>query len=346
LDEIHKSKDVLMNMIDRDSLYPLLFEPIYKERIWGGTQMTEVLHRDVPKFSDPVGEAWEIVDREDEQSVVSNGALKGTTIHQLIEFYGKSLLGSKFSGGRFPLLVKLIDAEQRLSLQVHPDEQACARLGGGAEPKTEMWYIISATRRATIMAGMNPRSTRQQLVETLNSPEVENHLQVYPSQPGDAYFITSGTLHAIGEGNLLLEIQQNSDTTYRVSDWGRVDSNGNPRELHVEKAMESINFTNRTSPRVPGVVGSVPHNRKFPIVNRCRFFTVDDLRLKDSWMDNTASSGSFHLISAINKPVELGNKEYKVELAPGQSCLIPATFGAYSIKPLETGETDVLKTTL
>lgn len=335
-----------MTLLDKNELYPLTFEPVYKDRIWGGRQLTTVLHREVPQRPSPVGESWELVDRDDEQSVVNNGMLKGTTLRQLIKTYGKAMFGSKFCGTRFPLLVKIIDAGERLSLQVHPDEQACGRIGEGAEPKTEMWYVIAAEKGATIMAGMNPRATRQQLLDALDSPDVEKYLQIYPSQPGDAYFIISGTLHAIGAGNLLLEIQQNSDTTYRVSDWGRTDADGKPRELHVDKAIESINFTNRSSPRIPGVVGSVSHNRKFPVVNRCRFFTVDDLRLRQVWRDDTSLSGSFHLISAINQPVRVGRDRHAVELMPGRSCLVPANFGAYSITPLDSSETDVLKTTL
>lgn len=335
-----------MEMIDRSELYPLIFDPLYKERLWGGSQLTSVLHRDVPAGKDPIGESWEIVDRDDAQSIVCNGSLAGVKISQLVKHYGKNLLGGKFSGGRFPLLVKLIDAGQRLSLQVHPDEEACSRIGDGAEPKTEMWYIIAAQKDARIMAGMNPRSTKRQLLELLNSPEVENQLQVYKSQPGDAYFISAGIIHAIDAGNLLLEIQQNSDTTYRVSDWGRVDSDGKPRELHVAKGMESINFTNRTSSRIPGVVGDVGHNRKFPVTNHCRFFSVDDLRLVGDWRDDTVQSGSFHLLSAINRPVKVGKNEKTVDLAPGQSCLVPACFGTYFIIPLESGVSNVLRTTI
>jgi mannose-6-phosphate isomerase len=334
-------------MIDRDKLYPLIFEPIYHGKMWGGAQIKDFLKReDVPDLDEPVGESWELVDREDEQSVVANGALKGTTLGQLIKHYGKALMGHKFNGGRFPLLVKIIDASERLSLQVHPDEQACARIGDGAEPKTEMWYILNARKGAKIMAGMNPRSTKQQLLNTMQTADVEDHLQVFRSEPGDAYFITSGTLHAIGEGNLLLEVQQNSDTTYRVSDWGRVDDNGNPRELHVEKALESINYINRASPRIPGVVGVVNHNRKFPVVNRCRFFDVVDLRLVNEWNENTSASGSFHLITCVNKPIRLETSECNVDLVPGQTSLVPACLGAYRILLLEDGETDVLRTTL
>jgi mannose-6-phosphate isomerase len=334
-------------MIDRDKLYPLIFQPIYLSKMWGGTQIKEFLKRDdMPDSKEPVGESWELVDREDEQSVVVNGPLKGTTIAQLVKHYGKTLMGSKYTGGRFPLLVKIIDASERLSLQVHPDEQACARLGDGAEPKTEMWYILNSQKGAKIMAGVNSRSTKQQLLSTMQTAEVEKHLQVFESEPNDAYFISSGTLHAIGEGNLLIEIQQNSDTTYRVSDWGRVDKDGKSRELHVEKALESINYINRTSPRIPGVVGVVKHNRKFPVVNRCRFFTVDDLRLIGEWNENTTVSGSFHLITCINKHIRISTNDSNVDLNPGQTCLIPASLGAYRILPMEPGETDVLRTTL
>jgi len=334
-------------MIDRDKLYPLVFQPIYLGKMWGGTQIKEFLKRDdIPDLKEPVGESWELVDREDEQSVVANGPLKGATITQLVKHYGKALMGSKYTGGRFPLLVKIIDASERLSLQVHPDEQACARLGDGAEPKTEMWYILNAKKGAKIMAGVNSRSTKQQLLSTIQTAEVEKHLQVFESEPSDAYFISSGTLHAIGEGNLLVEIQQNSDTTYRVSDWGRVDKDDKPRELHLEKALESINYINRTSPRIPGVAGVVQHNRKFPVVNRCRFFTVDDLRLIGEWNEDTTVSGSFHLITCVNKHIRISTNDSNVDLNPGQTCLIPASLGAYRILPMEPGETDVLRTTL
>lgn len=332
-------------MINSSDLYPLCFKPIYKTVMWGGDQLATVLHRELPSTSEPVGESWEIVDRDDEQSVVTNGPLAGKTIHELIVACGGALLGNNQRDlKKFPLLVKIIDAGQRLSLQVHPDADACRRIGGGAEPKTEMWYIIAARPGAKIMAGMNPRSTRQQLISSISSQEVEKHLQVFKSEPGDAYYIASGTIHAIGEGNLLLEIQQSSDTTYRVSDWGRVGSDGKPRELHLQQAMESINFVDRTSPRIAGVSGTASHNRKFPAINRCPFFKVDDLRLVDEWPDNTNPGGSFHLISAINGAISVGRGEYTVKLEAGASCLIPACFGAYSIKPLENREITVLKT--
>ena len=339
----------MSDFVDFSRLYPLKFTPIYQERIWGGSQMTEVLHRDVPAGKDPIGESWELVDRDGENSVLANGSMAGKTLEELVHHYGRELIGRKAkSADRFPLLVKLIDAGDRLSLQVHPDEEACRILGNGAEPKTEMWYIIAARKEAQILAGLQGRATRQQLMNRLSSPDVENLLQVYPSQPGDAYFITAGTLHAIGGGNLILEIQQNSDTTYRVSDWGRVDAAGKSRQLHIEQGVQSINFMNRTSPRIAGVAGQTSHNRKFDVVSICPFFTVADLRLVTTWNDDTTAAGSFHLVSAINGPIRVGKGDEidrSVELAAGETVLVPACFGAYIIEPLG-GECTVIRTTL
>jgi len=151
-------------MIDRDKLYPLIFKPVYHGKMWGGSQIKDFLKRDgLPDLEEPIGESWELVDRADEQSVVVNGPLKGKTISELVKHYGKSLLGSKYNGGVFPLLVKIIDAGERLSLQVHPDEQACARIGGGAEPKTEMWYIIQAEEGSKLISGFKKDVTKEQV---------------------------------------------------------------------------------------------------------------------------------------------------------------------------------------
>ncbi len=330
-------------------LYPLKFEPIYQERIWGGDQLQTVLKRQLPETDQPIGESWELSDREEACSRVVNGPMAGRTLHELVTHFGRALLGRQARRlDRFPLLVKLIDAGERLSLQVHPDEAAARRIGGGAEAKTEMWYVMSARRDARILAGLLGRATKQQLVADIASPTVENFLQSYPSQPGDAYFITAGTLHAIGGGNLILEIQQNSDTTYRVSDWGRVDAAGRSRELHVEQGMQAIDFTNRVSPRIAGVVGATIHNRKFDVVVHCPFFQVSDLHLVDTWSDNTRED-SFHLLSAINAPVLVGKPgipERQTRIEPGETVLVPAAMAGYVIEPLMAGETRVVKTTL
>lgn len=334
-------------MIDSSKLYPLKFTPIYMERVWGGTMMPEVLGRSLPTANAPIGESWELVDRNEVKSVIANGELAGTTLSELVATAGKSLMGSK-AGDRkqFPLMVKLIDAGDRLSLQVHPDEQACRIIGNGAEPKTEMWYVIAARPEAKIFAGLAGHATKVQLMDMLDSPDVDTLMQTYNSKEGDAYFITSGTLHAIGAGNLILEIQQNSDTTYRVNDWGRLGSDGKPRTLHKEEGLKSINFMNRTSPRVPGAVGSRNFNRKFDVVKLCPFFKVSDLRLHHVWQDDTAPGESFHLYSAIKNRFEVGEGERTAILSPGETVLIPACFGKYSVTPLDEGEATVVKTTL
>lgn len=334
--------------LDASRLYPLKFHHICMERVWGGSMMTEVLKRELPPHDAPIGESWELVDREDENSVVSNGELAGATLHELFLHYRGALAGRLGTrSDRFPLLVKIIDAGERLSLQVHPDEQACRELGNGAEPKTEMWYVIANRPGARILAGLDGRATKIRLKSALDSPvELEAMLQSYISQPGDAYYIFSGTLHAIGAGNLILEIQQNSDTTYRVNDWGRVGVDGKPRKLHREEGMRSINFANRTSPRIAGVVGETNFNRKFDVVKNCPFFQVFDLRLRSQWRDTTAPGDSFHLLSAIRNRISVGRDDRMTEVSPGETVLVPGCFGDYTIQPLESGETVAVKTTL
>ena len=332
---------------DAEALYPLVFSPIYRERIWGGTLMREVLGREQPATAAPIGESWEVSDRPDADSTVRNGALAGCTLHELLMHYGTALVGGTARPERFPLLVKLIDAGERLSLQVHPDEIACRSLPG-AEPKTEMWYIIAARRGACILAGLEPRATLVQTKALLDSPEVEQVLRRHPSVPGDGYFIPAGTLHAIGAGNLILEIQQNSDTTYRLSDWGRVDAQGRPRELHVEQGLASVHFTDRSNPRIAGAADTARHNRKFPLVKQCRHFSVDDLRLADVWHDTTASGGGFHLLSCVGTPVAVKlNSGAETELKAGETALVPFACGAYRIEPAEhDGTAAVIRTSV
>ena len=333
-----------MQKLEKENLYPLLFTPIYKELMWGGDMMGDKLNRTLPKTKDPIGESWEIVDRDDSISVVENGEFKGQTIRQILELYGQDIMGKNFKGGRFPLLVKIIDAGKRLSLQVHPGEQECKTIAD-AEPKTEMWYIIAAKENAKIISGLNHRGTKRMFMDSYSTSSVESCLQISKSNPGDAYFISAGTVHALGEGNLILEIQQNSNTTYRISDWGRLDTNGKPRELHIDKAMQCIHFTQRTSAKISGVVTTTTHNRKFPIVRYCPYFKIDDLRLAGDWSDS-ADGSSFHLITPINDSVEITNSKITLKVDLGRTCLIPASFGYYTIKTKQGTNTTVIKTTI
>jgi len=332
--------------IDKDSLYPLLFEPAYKEVLWGGHRLAEKFARPIPADGPAVGEAWEICDRAEFESPVINGPLKGVTLHDLVEQLGKDLVGHAFRGGRFPILVKLLDAEKRVSLQVHPGEAACREIGGGAEPKSELWYIIDADQGAKIIAGLSPKTSRMQFTESMHSPDIETQLQVFDSFPGDAYYIAAGRVHAIGAGNLLLEIQQNSDTTYRISDWGRLDANGKPRELHTKQALKCIDFMDRTVPRITAPSDQVKHNRKFPLLNRCPYFQVDELLLSTDWHDSTESTASFHLLTAVSAPFQVGRPGRTAEVPAGSTCLLPACFGSYTINPSGDGQITIIRTTL
>ena len=329
----------------QNTFYPLLFQPYYKPVMWGGGNLAKVLHRELPAdAAEPIGEAWELCDREDVQSVVLNGAFSGKTISELVRDFPEELLGTKFQGGRFPLLIKIIDAGQKLSLQVHPDESACELLGNGAQPKTEMWYIIHAEPEAKIIAGLQPGVETEDFLANASSPDCEESLIVYDSKPGDAYYIKAGLVHAIGAGNLLLEVQQNSDTTYRISDWGRVGSDGKPRRLHVEESRKSINPALTDSPLIPRAENPATGNKKYPVIGNCPFFHVEDLRLSGVWEDSTDGS-SFHLITAVDQPVKIV-MENSAELAPGTSCLIPACGGTYKIEPGGSTISTVIKTTL
>ncbi|MDZ4815939.1 MAG: type I phosphomannose isomerase catalytic subunit [Verrucomicrobiota bacterium] len=216
-------------------LYPLKFDPIYQERVWGGRNLESVFGRKLPTEGKPIGESWEICDRPEANNLVVNGHLAGKTLHEVIQLDQKAIMGdTPLINGQFPLLIKLLDAQERLSLQVHPPAEMAEVLKG--EPKTEMWYVAQATTDAHLIAGLQKNATRASFEASLKDNSCENQCYRFPVTEGDVMFLPSGRLHAIDAGNVIVEIQQNSDTTYRVYDWGR------PRELHIEKSLDSINF--------------------------------------------------------------------------------------------------------
>src|SRR5437016_12839528 len=221
-------------------LYPLTFDPIFKERVWGGRSLECLYHKPLPAGV-PIGESWEISDRPGDVSVVSNGPLAGRDLHWLMTRHAAELLGgARPPDSRFPLLVKILDAQEKLSLQVHPPPGKAAELGG--EPKTEMWYIAEAAPGAELYVGLKRGVTREQFERKINDGTVEDCVHRLKVRAGDAMFLPSGRLHAIGAGLVIFEIQQNSDTTYRVFDWNRLGLDGQPRTLHIKESMASINF--------------------------------------------------------------------------------------------------------
>src|SRR5207244_9984485 len=227
-------------MTDLNLTQPIIFEPLFMERPWGGRRLkTQFGKRLPPKIR--IGESWEIVDRPEAQSVVRDGPLRGKTLHDLWTQHRQELFGGVADRPRFPLLIKLLDANEKLSLQVHPTEKVAAKLGG--EPKTESWYVAAADPDAELFVGLKEAMTREQFEGALRSGTIAEHVHTVRVKAGDAMFLPAGRLHAVGAGNLLVEIQQNSDTTYRVYDWDYVDEKGKPRQLHVDQPLECIDLS-------------------------------------------------------------------------------------------------------
>ena len=216
------------------------FTPLYMERVWGGRGLELKLGRRLPKGK-VIGESWELVDREGEQSIVAEGAHKGETIRELLKSNAADILGPGREGSHpFPILIKWLDCQDRLSLQVHPPAEIAPMLGG--EPKTENWYIADCDEGASLIVGLKQGVTREQFTRALEDNGLAACLHRFPVKIGDSILVESGRMHAIDAGNLILEIQQNSDTTYRVYDWGRVGLDGAPRQLHLEESLKSIDF--------------------------------------------------------------------------------------------------------
>ena len=221
-------------------VYPLKFRPIYKQRIWGGQKLREFFGKDIPK-DEKIGESWELADLPEDKSVIANGEFAGQSVGTIIEKYPEEITGDKNFSGAFGLLIKFLDAEEVLSVQVHPDEQTCRRMGKGA-PKTECWYIISASDDAIIYKGLKKGVTKEAFAGAIEKGNVAKLLAEVPVRAGECHFLPAGTAHSIGAGLIIAEIQTPSDTTYRVFDWNRFADSGGARPLHIEEALESIHF--------------------------------------------------------------------------------------------------------
>jgi len=225
---------------------PLVFEPLVKPKIWGGRQLAHLFNKKLPA-SEPIGESWELADLEDDQSIVAGGTFKGRRLGELVTEWGSQLTGeAPLFEGRFPLLIKFLDANDTLSVQVHPDQAMADRRGGRVRLKNEAWYIIDAEESGLIYRGVKPGVDEARLRDAITDGRVESVLQRIPVKKGECYYLPSGSLHALGAGVVVAEVQTPSDITYRVFDWNRVDDKtGKPRELHVEQAMECIDFSGR-----------------------------------------------------------------------------------------------------
>jgi mannose-6-phosphate isomerase len=311
------------------SYYPsaLTFEPLFQERIWGGRRLTDLYGKKL-LASVAIGESWEIVDRPEAQSVVRNGPLRGKTLHELWMQDRQSIFGNVPDTTRFPLLVKILDAREKLSLQVHPPEKVAAKLG--SEPKTEFWYVAAADAGAELFVGLREATTRAQFEEALRSGTVAEYVHRIRVKTGDAMFLPAGRLHAVGEGNLLVEIQQNSDTTYRVFDWNRVDDQGKPRQLHVDQALQCIDFNDIRPQLVQTEAEVLLHHDLFEIQK----WNLDSPREIAPW-------GQFAIVYCLTGKLRCAD----VELGPGESFLIPAELRDRQLRPLRS-ETSLLRVTI
>jgi mannose-6-phosphate isomerase len=283
----------------------LRFTPLYQTRVWGGRRLDTLLHRSLPD-AQPYGEAWELVDREQEQSVVAAGAQAGMSLHELWTQHRAAVFGQAYAAHpspRFPLLIKVLDCCDDLSLQVHPPASIAPELKG--EPKTEMWYVAHADAGASLYAGVKAGVNRNVFEQALKEGTAAQCVPVLPAQTGDSLFVPSGRLHALGGGLLIYEIQQNSDTTYRVFDWNRVGLDGKPRELHVEQSLKCIDFTD-----VDPVL-----DRGHSVLAECEHFRVS--RVKTG---HVVPADRFRLIMPIMDVQWAGET-----LVPGDLALLPAS---------------------
>ncbi|HWX19357.1 MAG TPA: type I phosphomannose isomerase catalytic subunit [Candidatus Binatia bacterium] len=305
-------------------LYPLIFHPIFKERVWGGRELEKLYHKPLPPGV-PIGESWEISDRPGELSVIANGPLAGKDLHWLVQNHAAELLGpAKLQAGRFPLLIKILDARDKLSLQVHPPPAKAAALGG--DPKTEMWYIADAAPGAELYVGLRRGVTRSEFERKIRDGSVSECFHRVGVRAGDAMFLPSGRVHAIGAGLVIFEIQQNSDTTYRVFDWNRVGLDGKPRDLHVAQSLESIDFTD-FEPELATSEYEAQDGFKVRHVVRDALFTVDAITA-ESGKGVPLSQGRMTILGLVQGRVRVIGADNSIELNKGQFCLIPASIAA------------------
>lgn len=309
-------------------LYPLTFKPLFKDRIWGGHKIEELYHKPLPAGV-PIGESWELSDRPGDVSVIANGPLAGKDLHWLVENHAAGLLGpADTQDGRFPLLIKILDAREKLSLQVHPPAEKAAALGG--EPKTEMWYIADADPGAELYAGLRRGVTRPEFEDKVRAGTVAECFHRVKVRAGDTMFLPSGRVHAIGSGLVIFEIQQNSDTTYRVFDWNRVGLDGKPRELHVDQSLASIDFEDFE----PGLVSSVPKQTGGitirPLVKN-PLFSVEACEARAA-QTQTLTPGTMQIVGVVSGRLRIVDRGASLAVAAGQFCLLPASLNEVTLQ--------------
>jgi mannose-6-phosphate isomerase len=305
----------------------LTFKPLYMERIWGGRKLQTCFDRILPS-SNPIGESWELVDREDAQSIVSETKFRGASLHEIWTNYRHEIFGEGYDSERFPILIKILDASDTLSLQVHPGRAGTINIL--AEPKTEFWYFVTTDDGAEIYVGLKDGVGRTDFETALESGQVLEFLHRVPTRSDTYIFIPGGRLHAIGAGNVLFEIQQNSDTTYRVFDWNRLGLDGKPRQLHIEESLRCVDFNDFEPTLGQG---------ESEILVNCNCFRVDRWLLDRSRQAN--SEPKFSVFQVVNGIVSFGARFFR----RGDLFLVPADGHKGAVTPHDVTAM-VLRTTL
>lgn len=305
--------------------YPLVFEPILQDRIWGGTKLKTDLGKNIP--TQTTGESWELSAVEGNVSVIKNGAFAGKPLTDLLEDYPDDILGTavhKRFGKQFPLLFKFLDAREDLSIQVHPND-ALAKERHNSFGKTEMWYVMQADEGSRIIVGFNHKSSAEEYLEKLESKKLIDILNEVPAKKGDVYFLETGTIHAIGAGIVIAEIQQTSDITYRIYDWDRVDANGNGRQLHVQEALDAMNYNTTDTQK--------EYNKEENTSNAmvdCPYFTTNFLPLNGTAnITKNGESFTVYICTEGEYTIEMDGETYNFK--KGDTVLVPAAVGAFSL---------------
>ncbi len=295
--------------------YPLKFSPIFKQRIWGGHKLRDVFGKDTPEDL-TIGESWELADLPEDKSVITNGELAGMTLESAILKYTEQITGELEFTQPFGLLIKFLDCEQVLSVQVHPDAETCERMGKG-DFKSECWYIISAEPGAVIYKGLKKGVTKKDFEQAIKDGTVEQTLEKIEVKVGECHYLPAGTTHAIGAGLLIAEIQTPSDTTYRVFDWNRVDKKGKSRQLHIEEALESIHFDSSGDNLSVTTIGRLAD---------CEFFKIDKGHQARN-CEVLISPGQMKTLIFLNGFGTIIGKEGNIEkFKAGDTILIPAAY--------------------
>jgi mannose-6-phosphate isomerase len=311
-------------------LYPIKFNPIFHEKIWGGNRMKTILNKDYGNLAN-CGESWELSGVEGNISVVSNGFLAGNDLNEIIEIYMGDLVGDKVYekfGVEFPLLIKFIDAQDDLSIQVHPDDKL-SKKRHNAYGKTEMWYVAGTEEGALINSGFNQEVSREKYLEYFNAGKLTDLLHYDEAKVGDVFFIPAGRVHAIGKGCLVAEIQQTSDVTYRIFDYNRKDDKGNERELHTDLALDAIDFSYASEYKTNY---TIEKNKAVELV-RCPYFTTNVIEFTEEIEKDYTNLDSFVIYMTMDGSFDIVTDEGTETIEMGETVLIPASLELIQLKP-------------